>query len=198
MPGAEPATALGGAAFDGLCRVEEIGPRAMVTVKGDLASAALRAAVREAAGEGVPEPLRHAGGRVLWMAPDEVLLIAPRERLGDALSSLRAALAGRHAMVVDVSDARASFAVTGRAARDVLAKLTPIDLAPEAFGPGAFRRTRLAQVAAAVACVGGDAFEVLASRSVAAYAFAALRHAADPSAPVGLHDREAAQGAAAS
>ena len=196
MPAAEPApaAALGGVWFDGLARVSERPPRGMATVKADLASDALRGVVEATVGAPPPDRLRFAegeGGRAAWMAPDEFLLIVPRERLAEALRDLSAALEGEHALVADVSDARAAFSVSGAAARDVLAKLTPVDLAPAAFGPGAWRRTRLAQVAAAIACLEPARFEVLVHRSQALYAFEALRAAADPSAPVGLHGWEA-------
>lgn len=184
--------ALGGASFSGLCRVVELPPRGMIALKGDLGAEALRAALAEAVGAAPPGRLRWAegeGGRTAWMAPDELLLTVPRERLGAVLAGLDAALAGHHALVADVSDARAAFALSGGAARDVLAKLTPIDLRAEALQPGAARRTRLAQVAALILCEGARSFEVLVSRSQALYAFDLLRLAADLAAPLGLHDR---------
>ena len=162
----------------------------MIALRGDLASPALRGAVEAATGAPVPDRLRHGGG-VAWMSPDELLLTVAPDRLDDALESLRGALAGQHALVADVSGARVAFGVEGPGARDALGKLTPVDLAPEAFGPGAWRRSRLGQVAAAIACLAPDAFEVLVARSQAVYASRLLGNAADPSAPVGFHDRGA-------
>jgi sarcosine oxidase subunit gamma len=159
-----------------------------ITLKGDLA--ALADPVRSVTGAAIPARLRFEegeGGRAAWMAPDELLLSVPPEAVPEALARLEADLAGSHALVADVSDMRAAFVVEGPGARDVLAKAVPIDLRPAAFGPGAFRRTRLAQVAAAVACIRAGRFEVLVFRSVAAYAEGVLRIAADPAAPLGLH-----------
>lgn len=183
-----PETALGGARFDGLATVAEAPPRGRITLKGDLA--ALAAPVHAVTGAAIPDRLRfdeREGGRAAWMAPDELLLTVPLEGLAEALERLEADLAGTHALVADVSAARAAIVVEGAAARDVLAKATPIDLRPGAFDPGACRRTRLAQVAAALACERPDRVEVLVFRSVAAYAFELLRAAADPAAVVALH-----------
>lgn len=177
MPAAE--------AFDGLARIVRRSPPGMVTVKGDPETLAVAAGVLGAA---MPEPLRFTegeGGRAAWMAPDELLLTPARP--GEALGALAEATAARDALVADVPDMRVAFGVEGAAMRDVLTKATPIDLRPAAFGPGAFRRTRLGQVAAALACEAHDRAEVLVMRSVAGYADGLLRTAADPAAPLGLH-----------
>ncbi len=118
-----------------------------------------------------------AQGPVLWMAPDELLLLCPP---ADA-PALAAAL-DAHGLAADVSDARVLFRLTGADAdvRAVLAKGAPVDLDPHAFGPGDLRRTRLGQVAVAFWCEGDGAFALLAARSVADYVFAWLCVAARP------------------
>ncbi|MEO0655183.1 MAG: sarcosine oxidase subunit gamma family protein, partial [Pseudomonadota bacterium] len=73
-------SALPDAVFDGLVRIEEAGPSGMVTVKGDLGDATLRKAVAELAGVDLPQALgvATAGDHgVLWMAPDELLVLTP-------------------------------------------------------------------------------------------------------------------------
>lgn len=180
MPAAE--------ALEGPARVAERPARAMVTVKGP--PEALIEAARAAVGAAMPKPLRFEdgpGGRAAWMAPDELLLLPAAGRGEGVVATLEGRLAGGHVLVADVSDARVAFGVEGPAWRDVLAKATPIDLRPAAFGPGAFRRTRLGQVAAALACEAPDRAEVLVMRSVARYAADLLATAADPAAPLGLH-----------
>ena len=173
-------------------RVSGAPPAGRITLKGDLAG--LADPVRAVTGAGLPDLLRFVegeGGRAAWMAPDELLLTVPPDALPAVLEELEAGLAGRHALVADVSDARAAFVLEGAGARDVLAKTTPIDLRRASFGPGAFRRTRMGQVAAALACLRDDRMEVLVFRSVAAYAEGLLQTAADPRAPLGLHERPA-------
>ncbi|MEN8917520.1 MAG: sarcosine oxidase subunit gamma family protein, partial [Octadecabacter sp.] len=87
------------------------------------------------------------------------------------------ALAKSHFLAVDVSDARAVFTVSGDGARDVLARLCPVDLHPDSFGLGQVRRTRMAQIAAAF-WMHDDGFDVVCFRSVADYAQGVLTRAA--------------------
>lgn len=190
----EPTTALGGAAFDGLARVEECPPQGMITLRGDLAAGPFARAVGAAAGVKIPGPnearveIGTAGATGLcWMSPDELLLLCPYHEAAATEANLAEALAGQHALVVNVSDARAMFRLSGGAARDVLAKIAPVDLAPSAFRPGMFRRTRLAQVAAAFWMEEDESFRILCFRSVARYVFDLLKTAAHPSSSVAFH-----------
>lgn len=155
-------------------------PLGQIALRGDLSSDALRAAVTDLTGRPVPEPLRIEGTSergAAWMSPDELLLFLPREEVAPALASLGQALEGSHHLAMDVSDLRVCIALDGAGAREVLAKLSPADLHPDAFGPGAFRRTRLGQVAAGIWLEGPGA-RVVCFRSVADYALALLRQSA--------------------
>lgn len=180
-------SALDGARYEGFATIEEAGLQGMVTLRGDLADAALTEAVREVTGVAVPGRREIAtagdGRAAAWMAPDELLLLMAHADAGAAVARLRAALADSAALVVEVSDARALFRVRGAAARDVLAKLCPVDFA--AFAPGEIRRTRCAQVAAAVWMSGEDEFSLVCFRSVARYVFDVLCLAARPGGEVG-------------
>jgi sarcosine oxidase, subunit gamma len=183
----ESVSALGGVSFDGYVRVAEQGPQGMIVLrsKGDGLAEALAAL-------GLPVPgqrrIEVAGDRaVAWMSPDEVLIWLPYAEVPQAVQALGATLAGKHHLVADVSDARAVFTVTGPGAREVLAKACPVDFAPAAFGPGEVRRTRAAQVAAAVWMSGEDTFTLVCFRSVARYVFDLLSTLARPGAEVGLY-----------
>lgn len=183
----EPVGALGGADFAGLVRVTELPARGMISLRGDLAAAKLKKSASDLAGVGFPGP-RGASAEgeraILWMSPDEVLILLPRSEAAAGAASLSKGLKGTHHMAVDVSDARSLFRLEGEAAREVLAKLTPADLHPDAFGPGEVRRTRLAQVAAAFWMTEANAIELIAFRSVARYVFDLLATAAEPAARV--------------
>jgi len=186
----EPVSAMKGAAFEGIVSIRDAGPRGMVTVRGDLASAKLKDAVTGAAGVNFPARTGAVldGARGLaWMSPDEVLVLLPHGDAGGAVAAMRAALAGEHSLIVDVSDARAVFRLEGegRLIREVLAKLTPADMRASALPIGAMRRTRLAQVPAAVFFHEAGAAEVICFRSVAEYVFGILRNAARPGSEVG-------------
>ena len=131
-------------------RIEDRGPVGQVTLRGDLGSETLRAAVRAGVGVDVPGPLRAAfdGDRgVVWMSPDELLLSTAYDRAGELAASLGAALAGEHHLAVDVSDARAVLTLAGGGVAEVLAKGAPVDLSPAAFPVGAARRTHIGGVA---------------------------------------------------
>lgn len=144
----------------------------MITLRGDLAAPTLAAAVEEIAGCGLPETRRIVFGAdhaVAWMSPDELMIFGPLARAARDAERLDAALAGQHALVVDVSDARAIFRVSGSAAREVIAKGAPVDLAADAFGPGDLRRTRIGQVAAAIWMPERDTIDLMCFRSVSDY-----------------------------
>lgn len=161
--------------------VQNLGVQGMITLRGDLAVLAAACGLPVPARGGLEQADQHA---LAWMSPDELLLMVPHGAVETTLASLHTALTGQHFMAVDVSDARVLFALRGMAAREVLAKLAPVDLHPASFGPGQFRRSRLGQVAAAFWQVAPDEFRVLCLRSVAGYAQALLTQSAQDG-PVG-------------
>ena len=147
----DPVTALQGARYEGLATITDAGPTGMITLRGDLASDAVRDAVQHATASACP-PASGADGRGHRRALDGAGRAAADLPLcgghGQARDP-RAALAGQHFLAVNVSDARSHLHVAGPGAREVLAKLCPVDLSPDAFTPGMVRRTRMAQIAAA-------------------------------------------------
>lgn len=183
----DPVTALNGARFEGIARIAEAPLQGMVTLRADLAARKVGSAVRKAAGVAIPDRVACAwdGDRgAAWMSPDELLLFVPYAEAGAVVAALDKALSGLHATAADVSDARAMFRVSGPKAREVLAKLTPADMAPGAFPTGAFRRTRLGQVPVAIGA-GEEGLMLVCFRSVAAHVFDLLAGAACPGSSVG-------------
>lgn len=163
---------------DAIATVTSVEGLGMITIRADLSHAG--DAIAEAAGLAVPAVTRITsdGSRGLgWMSPDELLLVLPRQETAEALSMLEQALAGEHALIADVSDARAAFDITGPHAEDVIAKLCPAD--PTALPPDGLRRTRAAQTAAAFWRVEGG-FRLIGFRSTADYLGSILRNAAIP------------------
>lgn len=157
----------------------------MITLRADLANAAVEAMLRSEFGVGVPAvrkiqlagPNGHA---VAWMSPDELMLFCPYDQVQAKLSAIATALAGVHHLAVDVSDARTIFKLNGEGAREVLAKGAPVDLRKGRFGVGDIRRTRLGQVSVAFYQVNDapEMFELFCFRSVAHYVHAWLANAA--------------------
>jgi sarcosine oxidase subunit gamma len=181
------ALALGGATFDGLVKIEELAGQGMITLRGDLTDKAIVAAVKDVFGVTLPgtrETAFDGTNGALWMSPDEALLLCPYDEAQAMADDLAAKLADAHALVVNVSDARAVFQLKGRMLREVIAKLAPVDMSPDAFTPGMVRRTRMAQVAAAFWMDDASTARVVCFRSVAAYMFGILSTSADDAAAV--------------
>ncbi|MBD0419387.1 sarcosine oxidase subunit gamma [Streptomyces sp. TRM S81-3] len=178
----------------GALRLAELPFLAQVTVRLDPKSPAAEAA---GLALGVPLPLVpntvNRGGElaVLWLGPDEWLVVGPAattglaERLRTAIGDEHVTIADEHAAVVDehtavvdehtavvdVSAQRTTLLVAGPRSRDLLAHGCPIDLHPRAFGIGRCAQTTLAR--AHVVLVARDdlrpGFWVLVRSSFAGY-----------------------------
>ncbi|MBW6505650.1 MAG: sarcosine oxidase subunit gamma [Rhodobacteraceae bacterium] len=177
----EPTSALGGSSAEGFARVTEAGLHGMITLRGDLAAPAMARALKAATGCALPGQRAisaHGANLAAWMAPDELLLLLPYPEAAAICAKLETALAGEHALVANVSDARALFRITGAKADQVLAKLCPVDFA--ALPAAEIRRTRAAQVAAALWRSAPDEISLICFRSVARYMFDLLATSARP------------------
>lgn len=168
-------SALNGKSYAGFASVTEAGLQGMITLRGDLSSAKVQKAVKDATGCALPAARRIVlkdGKAVGWMSPDELLVMVPYEEAHATVEALSKALEGEHALVADVSDARAMFRIKGAKATEVLMKLCPVDF--PTLAEGELRRTRAAQVAAALWKSDADEFTLVSFRSVGAYVFGAL------------------------
>ena len=186
----DPVTALNGATFNaGIATVAEVPLQGMITLRGDLSAAAVKKAATVVSPGEIPGPgsARMVGDKgVAWMSPDEALVLCPYAEVPEVLEKMQNALGTTHALAVNVSDARASFRVSGACAREVLAKLCPVDLSTTKFTSGMFRRTRMAQVPAAMWLCGEDNLQVICFRSQARYVFDLLAVAAQEGSEVGV------------
>ncbi|MEM7497083.1 MAG: sarcosine oxidase subunit gamma family protein [Pseudomonadota bacterium] len=177
-----------GRVIEGPVRVAEAGQVGMVTIKADLGLPALAEAVRAACGLDVPAPLTVSLGderAVVWMAPDELLVMVPASEAAGVAADLEAALGGVHAMVVDVSSARAVFRLEGALAGEVLAKGAPLDFRDGAFPVGTARRTHLGPVAVGIWREAAERWVLVAFRSYAPYTADWLAAAVAPGSEVG-------------
>ncbi|WP_166416089.1 sarcosine oxidase subunit gamma [Cochlodiniinecator piscidefendens] len=181
-------SALNHASYQGFALVEEMGLQGMITLRGDFADATFQKAVKDVCGQDIPgqrEVTVADGKGVAWMSPDELLVLVPYSDSASAAMDLAEALKGTHALAANVSDARVVIRVKGENAREVIAKIAPVDLSVASFQPGQIRRTRLAQVAAAFWMSGEDEFTIVAFRSVADYVFNLLKTSAIKGSEVG-------------
>lgn len=180
-------SALNGVSSSGFVEVKEVGLSGMITLRGDLTSAAMKAAVKAAVGGPVPKTRKVVfgdTGSVAWMSPDELLLLVPHDQTEAVTATLAEKLGAEHYLAATVSDARAHFRITGPLAHEALAKVMPVDFT--AFAPGDFRRSRLAQVAAAVWMVDEGVYELICFRSVAQYVFDVLTTSSVAGSEVGV------------
>lgn len=185
---ASSVNALQGVSYKSYVAVREIGPLGMITLRGSPIDLANPLQVNLGLRLPGPRKIETAGAKSAgWMSPDEFMVILPHHEVDRTLAALHKDLKGKYFLAVDVSDARAVFTICGARAREVLAKLCPVDLSPAAFQPGDLRRTRAAQVAAAFWISGPEEFTLVGFRSVAQYIFALLQASAMPGGEVGLY-----------
>lgn len=107
---------------------------AAATSIAEAAGIPLPSAVGEVAGDD-----RGEGPAVLWISPDEQLLVAPAEHAGGRVAltaALKEALGGEPGQVVDLSANRTILELAGPKAREVLEKSVSIDLHDRAFEVG--------------------------------------------------------------
>jgi sarcosine oxidase subunit gamma len=106
-------------------------------------------------GADFPSPNTHANG-VVWFGPEQALV------LGRPLAPISGAA------LVDHSSAWAICSLDGADATAVLARLVPIDLRADAFGPGAAARTLLGHMNCVLMRTGPTRFQIMVFRSMAA------------------------------
>lgn len=109
---------------------------------------ALATAMQAAFGLALPGPCRAStanGVTAIWIQPGQWLLSAPRGEEGTLAARAAAACEGL-AAVADQSHGRTTIAVSGPAARAVLARGCRLDLHPRAFGLGHAASTLIAQI----------------------------------------------------
>jgi sarcosine oxidase, subunit gamma len=82
---------------------------------------------------------------ILWLGPDEWIVIGPPDTEWQIAAVLNEALAGRHVSVVDISASRTVLELAGSRARELLAKGCGLDLHPRSFTPGRCAQTLLAK-----------------------------------------------------
>lgn len=143
----------------------------MVGLRAEPGSAAA-AALEAAAGVALPAKVGQTTGdaegtAVLWLGPDEYLLIAPE---GTGAAALVAALGNEPGAVVDLSANRTTLELSGPSARLVLEKGCHADLHPRVFGPGNAVTTALGPVPVLLWQTGEQTYRVLPRASFADYA----------------------------
>ena len=148
------------------------------------------AAIERALGVALPlaaNTFASADGRdILWLGPDEWLVVAAATSAGAAGTALelalQAAAGAGFAAVTNLSAGRAVLELSGPAAREVLACVCGLDLHPLVFGPGRCAQTLLAAAPVILQQLdaeegAGPRYRVFVRPSLAAYATEWLRDA---------------------
>jgi sarcosine oxidase subunit gamma len=151
-------------------------PRAgKIVLRGDPGDDAFMRAVRAALDIDLPLAANTSSETAplsaLWLGPDEWLLLCAEDSASAVIESLRAALSGQHAAIVDIGDSRCVLRLTGPAARDLLARGCALDLHPREFALGAVAQTRLALAEVILHRSAEDGFDIYVARSFADYSW---------------------------
>ena len=161
--------------------VSDAGPAVRLVYRGS--AAALGAAF------GPPLPLKPCRAETqndraaLWLGPDEWLLIAGGNGAASLAASLKSAVAGKPASLVDVSHRQAGLVVAGARAGDVLSAGCPLDLELDAFPLGMCTRTLFGKAEVVLWRTAADTFRLEVWRSFAPYVVALLTTAIADLAP---------------
>jgi sarcosine oxidase, subunit gamma len=167
----------------GRTAIVELGSRACINLRGDASDTRFVRAFADATGLALPaqpgSTFSHRLESVLWLGPDEWLIVSETQACSELAPRMRRSLQGLHAAVIDVSDASVVYAVSGSHARHVLAKGCPLDFHPSAFSLGQCARSLLAQVPILIHLRSAErGFELYVARSVGEYVRTWLRAAA--------------------
>lgn len=121
-----------------------------------------------ALGAGLPATGRAvatADTSITWAGDGTWLATSPRHGLADRLSHA----VGGDAAIIDQSDGRCLFELSGRDSRRTLEKGTTLDLHPRAFAPGQAAATTISHVPVLLRQMDtGPTYEIVVSRSLAA------------------------------
>ena len=110
------------------------------------------------------------GDRTLvWLAPDEYLLLCEAGQEGHLHSQLTMDLRPVHAAATNVTDALCAILLRGPAVRRVLAKGCALDLHPAVFTAGMCAQTMLSHAGVTLIAGDGDRFTLICRTSFAAY-----------------------------
>lgn len=122
---------------------------------------------------------------VLWLGPDEWLIITSAQQQVELITQLRDAgnQQDLSMAVTDLSSAQTIINVSGSETREMLAKGCPLDLHPEQFVAGQCAQTLLAKAAVVLWAESDDSINIIVRRSFAEYLWQWLK---DASAEYGL------------
>ncbi len=175
------------ASSDAGVAIREITHRVQIVLRGAASDKAFMAAATKALPVELPlDPCTSSGEveglHILWMGPDEWLIVAPDDGYGDLASKLSGGFVGVHAAVVDVSESRTTVRLSGNSACETLSKGCSIDLHPRQFSKDKVVNTLLAQAHVTLHQITDDdtngcTYDIFVHRSFAEYLWSWLEDA---------------------
>jgi sarcosine oxidase, subunit gamma len=172
-------------AMEAAARMGEIPFLGKLVLRGDPAN--IDGAVTEIVGASLPETActvtRQSETSILWIGPDEFWIVTPPTDQTELAKGLEAALAGIHHQVADVASYYTTIELAGRKAREMLMKLTTLDLDARAFEAGQVAGSMFGRAQATLWQVdaddadGGPLFRLFVRRSMADYLWCLIAEA---------------------
>lgn len=164
-----------------MAELRELPRPAQVGLRGNPENPAFVSACEAALGVSPPtaaNTVASAGERdVLWLGPDEWLIVDTPGKEAEIVSRLRSALAGTHHAAIDLSGSRTVLELSGRDAAQILAQAATLDFHLRAFAVGACAQTNIARTQGIIQRIGEQRFRVFVRVSFARYLGEWLRDA---------------------
>ena len=129
--------------------IREVPFQVQVNLRGEPSSKGFGNAVRSVAGCVLPAANRVSRGperSVLWLGPDEWLVVSARGDGGDLVAEFLALMTGQLVSVLDISANRTIIELSGEGARDVLSMGCSLDFHPRALTADHCAQTLFANV----------------------------------------------------
>lgn len=145
-----------------------------LNLRGEIEAPQFLQAVERSLGIGIPVRantfVENDRVTILWLGPNEWLLITKAGSEIEIAQNLREALQGIWSAVTDVTHGQTIIRVRGARVLDVLRKGCSLDLHPAIFGPGCCAQTLLSKVGVVIRWVDpSPAFDLIVRRSFAEY-----------------------------
>ncbi|MFC3532323.1 sarcosine oxidase subunit gamma, partial [Vogesella facilis] len=164
-----------------LARANELPLLGYIAIRGELADGAIAAAIAKVSGAALPAAGQFTTGEagvLLWVSPDELLLVTRRAELAQRLAAFDAAFAGLFAHAVDNSGGLTCVSLSGAEHVTVLRHMGVYDF--ESIGVGQAVSTVLGKAGGTVLRLEDDGVFLIIRRSFADYLWLLLRKVAAP------------------
>lgn len=156
-----------------------------IVLRGKADDSAFMQGVASVLGHSLPvqprQVLHAAEGAVLWLSPDEWLLVCPRSQRDTMLAALTAALKGLFAQVVDNSGGFTTLRIAGPEHLALLRQLGPYDFESQAVGTVA--STVMSKTSVTVVRTDATGVLLVFRRSFADYLWRLIERTAKPYHP---------------